>query len=339
VVRPLRALASALCAAALAAPVLVATAVTGPSASAAVPDHWIDVSVATLWSQPGQLRTVDAPALSNPADPLTWVSSMTVDQKRWLVGHADSQALYGTGVVVLQVSGAWSRVAVSGQPTPLDSRGYPGWLPTAQLTTTRPVAASHTGVVLTPITYLWRHVEYVNRPADRAIRLSFATRLPVTARGDGWLQVATPDGGRLYATANDVAYWPTGVFPTPIPSRAVQLAERFLGLQYLWAGTSGFGFDCSGYMWAVYSAMGVTIPRDADAQAASGTPVSRANLRPGDLVFFAGTGGTGHVHHVGMYVGNNQMIDSYATGYPVRFDSLSSAPFASEYAGARRYLS
>jgi cell wall-associated NlpC family hydrolase len=80
---------------------------------------------------------------------------------------------------------------------------------------------------------------------------------------------------------------------------------------------------------------GVTIPRDADAQARAGVAVARADLRPGDLVFFAHNG---LVHHVGIYVGNNMMLNSLQTGSPVELSSLSAQPFASEYAGSRRYL-
>ena len=100
-------------------------------------------------------------------------------------------------------------------------------------------------------------------------------------------------------------------------------------------GTSGFGFDCSGFTHLVYAMHGVTIPRDADAQAVAGTPVARADLQPGDLVFFASKG---VVHHVGIYVGGNMMLHAPQTGGVVSVVSLAAQPYASEYAGARRYL-
>jgi cell wall-associated NlpC family hydrolase len=80
---------------------------------------------------------------------------------------------------------------------------------------------------------------------------------------------------------------------------------------------------------------GLLIPRDADAQAKVGEAVARADLRPGDLVFFARNG---LVHHVGIYVGNDMMLSSLQTGSPVEYSSLSAQPFASEYSGARRYV-
>lgn len=111
-------------------------------------------------------------------------------------------------------------------------------------------------------------------------------------------------------------------------------ARKFLGLQYLWAGTSGFGFDCSGFTHSVYLAYGVTIPRDADRQAVRGTPVAASDLKPGDLVFFRASP-SGPIGHVGMYVGSGEMIDAPHTGAPVRIDSVWSF---GNYAGARRYL-
>ena len=80
---------------------------------------------------------------------------------------------------------------------------------------------------------------------------------------------------------------------------------------------------------------GILIPRDSFAQAVAGKAVGRSALRPGDLVFFA-TGGT--VHHVGMYLGGNRMLEAPRTGTRVRITSLSTEPYPSEFAGARRFL-
>jgi gamma-D-glutamyl-L-lysine dipeptidyl-peptidase len=116
----------------------------------------------------------------------------------------------------------------------------------------------------------------------------------------------------------------------------VRTAKEFLGLPYLWGGISGFGFDCSGLTYAVHQRFGIRIPRDADQQALHGTPVRRADLRPGDLVFFAGPGGVGIVHHVAVYAGSGRIVDAPATGSSVRLVPLSAMD--ADYAGARRYL-
>ena len=121
--------------------VMLAAALAGrPRAAAPLarppppPSRWIDVSVATLWVEPRLARPVDAPAVAAAADPRAWVAAMSTAQKRWLVGKLETQALYGTRVTLLATSGAWSKVVVPGQPTPRDARGYPGWVPTRQLT-------------------------------------------------------------------------------------------------------------------------------------------------------------------------------------------------------------
>ena len=114
------------------------------------PARWVRVSVATLWVRPGEARRVDAPALAVPADPRPWLAGLTTTQERWLVGRLETQALYGAKVYLLGTSGSWSRVAVAGQPTPRNAWGYPGWLPTRQLTATEPAATVNVAMVRWP---------------------------------------------------------------------------------------------------------------------------------------------------------------------------------------------
>jgi gamma-D-glutamyl-L-lysine dipeptidyl-peptidase len=295
----------------------------------------VDVSVATLWTRPAALRPMDAPSAANPVDIPLWLSRMTTADRSWLVGRVQTQALYGTAVLVLDQRGGWSFVAVRGQPTPLDPRGYPGWMPTRQLTgnvsllqlrRTRPVA-----VVTAPTAWL-----RVPATLARRVQISFATRLPILGRSGSYDLVATPNGGRLAIRARKVAEYPSvSAIPAPTGARIVRVARRFLGLQYLWGGTSGFAFDCSGFTYAVFRRFAIRLPRDADRQALHGTPVARRDLRPGDLVFFAGPGGTGTIHHVAIYIGAGEIIHAPRTGLPVEVSPLAS--LSSDYAGARRY--
>ena len=109
----------------------------------------------------------------------------------------------------------------------------------------------------------------------------------------------------------------------------IAIAQRYLGVPYVWGGASPSGFDCSGLVMYVFAQLGVSLPHNAAMQFALCTPVPRADLQPGDLVFYGYSPGS--IHHVGIYVGNGTMIDAPCTGEVVRYDSL----FSDFYSGGR----
>ncbi|MDP4127615.1 MAG: NlpC/P60 family protein [Bacillota bacterium] len=116
----------------------------------------------------------------------------------------------------------------------------------------------------------------------------------------------------------------------------LSFAARFLGTPYVWGGTtSSPGFDCSGYVQYVYRNSGISLSRTSEQQFQNGVSVSRANLKPGDLVFFH-TYSSG-ASHVGIYVGNNTMINSSSGG--VSYDDMTDSYWGSRYLGARRVIS
>jgi peptidoglycan DL-endopeptidase CwlO len=121
----------------------------------------------------------------------------------------------------------------------------------------------------------------------------------------------------------------TGPAPPPTHSSVVSIAMRYLGTPYVWGGASPAGFDCSGLVMYVFAQVGVSLPHSSYAQYGMGSPVSRDQLQPGDLVFFDGLG------HVGIYVGGGSFIHAPHTGDVVRISSLSGW-YASSYVGARR---
>jgi cell wall-associated NlpC family hydrolase len=114
-------------------------------------------------------------------------------------------------------------------------------------------------------------------------------------------------------------------------------SKRFLGLPYLWGGTSTFGFDCSGFVQMLYRRMGVMLPRDAQPQAdwKGLAPVRRADLRPGDLLYFGQS--PSKITHTGMYIGGGEFIDATAHEHPcVQIDRLADAYWTKLLVAARR---
>ena len=106
---------------------------------------------------------------------------------------------------------------------------------------------------------------------------------------------------------------------------AVAVAKRYLGVPYLWGGTTPHGFDCSGLVQYCYAQIGISIPRTSRVQFTFGQfiPPSRTDLlEPGDLVFFGYGGDPKQVHHVGMYVGGGVFIHAPGTGDHVKYSSL-----------------
>ena len=305
---------------------LAALACSASARSAGPSYAYVGVSVATVWVSPSSPRTIDRPALGNPARIRAWTRSLSTVERRGLVGRIETQALLGERVQVLERRGAWTRVAVVGQRTPKDRRGYPGWVPSVQLTT----SSSFGRLLSGPIAVVARPTAWL-RQGSRRVELSYGTRLPLAGPLSPQVVVVLPGGrsGQLPRAAVRT-YSAPGQIPKPTGTTIVSSARKFLGVRYLWGGTAAFGFDCSGLIELAFRANGVLIPRDADAQARAGKPVARASQRPGDLIFYGRT----HVHHAALYAGAGRMIEAPNSASSVRLAPVRS----SDWAGARRIL-
>jgi cell wall-associated NlpC family hydrolase len=110
---------------------------------------------------------------------------------------------------------------------------------------------------------------------------------------------------------------------TATAQAAVNTAMAQRGKPYRWGGAGPSSFDCSGLTSFAYRAAGIALPRTTAAQAHAGAPVSRAHLRPGDLVFFYNGG------HVGIYVGNNQVVHAPTAGDVVKVTKMDYMSFSS----------
>lgn len=135
------------------------------------------------------------------------------------------------------------------------------------------------------------------------------------------------EGGRLQAD-----------LPAPVAGEIGMRALSLVGRPYRWGGASyEGGFDCSGFVQAVYrDGMGVRLPRNAAQQAFATVPIERRNLASGDLVFF---NTLGHSYsHVGIYVGDGRFVHSPKAGGSIRMESMSKMYWETKFDGARRVV-
>lgn len=278
---------------------------------------WVGVPVATVWSKPATARPEDAAAVSGQPDVALWLRSLSYEQKLGLDDLLATQVLMDQEVLVVGQSGGWSHVVVPEQQGRVYPSGIEGWIPSAQVDSHAPPGAPLHVTVTVPVLGV------------DGMSLSYGTELPARPGGARTTTLLLPDGP---ATVPDQDVRASNLALSG--PAVVAEARRFLGLQYLWAGTSGFGFDCSGLTYTVYRQFGVTLSRDAADQSRSGTPVAFSQLQPGDLVFFA-FGPT--VDHVGIYAGHGMMIDAPQTGSAIEEVPLDVPGLMRWYAGARRY--
>jgi len=222
-----------------------------------------------------------------------------------------SQAICGVSVVLDQEKGEWVKVR-----TPDD---YPGWMPLASLR--RYSAGDHTYASTGKVVHVASIFANVYREPDVTkheplLVLPFEARLEVVPGPENdagrWIQVRLPDERAAWIQRGDID-------PDPKPlsvSGAIELAKRFLGLTYLWGGTSTFGFDCSGFTQMLVRRRGIVMPRDADLQAAwQGVLAVKPNrLRAGDLLFFGRS--PQKITHTGMYIGHGMFIHDTTHDHP-----------------------
>ena len=134
---------------------------------------------------------------------------------------------------------------------------------------------------------------------------------------------AAAGGGQSCATSGQLASFSA---PNALVGEAVSYAQEQIGKPYQWGATGPDAFDCSGLVMMAYRSAGVNIPRTSQEEWKQLPHVPASQVRPGDLVFFAGADGTPAAPgHVGLVTGKNQMIEAYATGTPVRVSAFGTA--------------
>ncbi|RHQ95909.1 hypothetical protein DWX74_09535 [Peptoclostridium sp. AF21-18] len=158
-----------------------------------------------------------------------------------------------------------------------------------------------------------------NAKAEEKGKLNPGTLIKITGEANGWNRIETADGEKGWVNADYLNY------NEPVNAKVqkvISVAKAQMGKPYRWGATGPSSFDCSGLMqYAFKNGAGVSLPRVSRDQANVGKKVSKAELQPGDLVFFAKGG---RIHHVGMYLGNDQYIHAPQTGDVVKISKLSS---------------
>jgi cell wall-associated NlpC family hydrolase len=161
----------------------------------------------------------------------------------------------------------------------------------------------------------------------RATEAAQQRQLAAAARSrlSGGIQVSLPDGVGISASTPEGST----VAPPNVHGGVVGIAMHYLGVPYVWGGSTPRGFDCSGFVAYVFAQIGVSLPHSSYAMFGMGTSISIGDLQPGDLVFFTGAS------HMGIYIGSGQFIHAPHTGDVVKISSMSGY-YSSNFAGGRR---
>jgi len=222
-----------------------------------------------------------------------------------------SQAIYGSNVALLEQRAGWARIRTADE--------YTGWTPLAALKIGPPYpAARQRAMVSSLFAHIYREPDVTAHAP--LLTVPFETRLEILDGEQGrWHQARLADGRAGWVQAGDLTFSDAPLSTADM----LALSRRFLGLPYTWGGTSSFGYDCSGFMQMLERRHGVMLPRDAQPQADSSVlkPVSRAELEPGDLLYFGAS--PQHITHTGMYLGDGQFISATTYQMPmVHIDRL-----------------
>jgi len=225
-----------------------------------------------------------------------------------------SQAIYATNVTILGHLSGWLKVRTPDE--------YSGWMPETAVLRTQPYGKrSHVAQVEALFANLYRETNITKH--QPVITIPFESRLEVIGepQEDGrWIQARLPDDRSAWIQAGDITLTPqynVGI------AELIDWSKRFVGLPYLWGGTSTYGYDCSGFTQMLCRRRGYSMPRDASPQAQwdGAKPIAKADLQPGDLLYFGSS--PRHITHTGMYIGNGQFINATAYQHPiVQIDNL-----------------
>jgi hypothetical protein len=232
----------------------------------------------------------------------------------------ETQCVMGERVAVVEVRGDWTRIVALEQPSRKDERGYPGWVYSRNISFTEQFKP----VVL---------VDDAERVYDEEKRIEctllLGSRTDLIGYEGDTAHIRLPNGTTGYVRAESVS---TDSLERSAES-VISHIQHFIGVGYLWGGTTPYGFDCSGLLYRVGKVHGYDLARDSSDQAFQGTEVK--SPQRGDFVFI---GQNGRVTHVALYIGNGEIIHAvgFSGGSMVAISELSD--YADSVISYRRIL-
>ncbi|MFG2624195.1 NlpC/P60 family protein [Streptomyces sp. NPDC048473] len=168
-----------------------------------------------------------------------------------------------------------------------------------------------------------RQAELKKHKATISTKLADAQRLLATLSPAERAAYESSDSARAAGRADRSTARGPVLAPNTRAAEAIAFAYGALGKPYVWGATGPSSFDCSGLTQAAWRSAGVALPRTTYTQINAGQHIPRSELAPGDLVFFYSG-----ISHVGLYIGNGQMIHAPRPGAPVRIAPIDQMPFA-----------
>ena len=257
-----------------------------------------------------------------------------------VVKAAVTQARLAEPIKVLQQDQGWYEIEMSDT--------YKGWVSPAEVVLTDKAfwddyQNSDMVLITAHFSYVYSQGDLtpVGKDAKSIIRgATLGTMLKLVSREINSYRVMLPDGTEGFVAMDQGIIIPgfNKISRRPVEDM-IGLAKEFLGLPYYWAGTTPYGYDCSGFMQTIYKMNGVHLLRDADQQYEMGEPIDdRQTLMMGDMVFFS-TYKEGP-SHVGIYIGSGEYIHSGGKGIAINSfnteDENYSEALDQKYLGARR---
>ncbi len=278
-----------------------------------------------------------------------WVSSDYVDLKskslyvsatrvNFRSGPSTSYSIIGKlsigdKVEVISTSNGWSKIRYNGKIGYASSKYLSSSSPESNTITKKYVNVSSLNVRSGPST-------------NNSIigKLSNGDKVEVISTSNGWSKIKYSgktgyvSSKYLSSTVSDSSDSDSSASTSSSASKVISLAKTLLGKPYVWGAEGPNAFDCSGLMTYIFkNGAGINLPRTSTEQSKYGKTVSKSDLKPGDLIF-SSTNGTGKVSHVGVYVGNGEMIHAPKPGDVVKKSKINNSYWNNAYLWSKRVL-